>query len=358
MKREERKLWYELRRTVTADTLSVEIPVTFSHEGRQGLHELLTIEKHMHGAGIVYNDFFHTDCVLYIRGERPEQENADVNDVIVTLPRENYDVCGNRRTRPETKPAAPAGKKTAGGKFEKDRERVCELLKKDAESGLTAAERFELLHIYRVAYHDGGKIEGIFSFDASAHGCDFCKAMRAAAQLQTDIICGLCYDWRQEEYRHNVRDRHGLNLMIVKSVLFTVDEWKTVPAGEIIRINSSGDIDNLTQARNMVRVALAHPAAYVGFWSKNDVIMTKAFDAEGGRPRNCIYIQSSPRINVRVNRGRYANYTFTVYDADHIDAAIAAGSMECNGKKCNACGFACYFGLWPEGSDIAELLRK
>lgn len=358
MKREERKLWYSLRRDVTEATISVEIPVNYSREGRQGIHDLLTIEKHMHAVAIIYNDILDCDCILYVQGSRAEQENADADDIMNALPRRNYDALWNKRERKQAEAVAEkTEEKKAMGKFEKDAARVHELLSMQETRELTAAERAELLQIYHMAYHDSGKIEGIWSADASAHGCEFCAAMRRAAEIQTDIICGKCYDWRQECYRHNVRDRHGLNLLIMKSVLFTVEELATLPAGELLRINSSGDIDNVTQARNMIRLAAAHPRAYTGFWSKNDVVMTKAFDIEG-KPENVIYVQSSPRINHKVSRGKYADYTFTVYDAEHIAEAIASGSMECNGKKCRDCGFSCYYGLWPRGADVAELLRK
>lgn len=358
MKREERNLWYSLRRDVTEDTISVEIPVNYSREGRQGIHDLLTIEKHMQAVSIIYNDIMDSDCILYVQSSSTEQEGADIDDIMNTLPRRNYNAIGNKRERKAAETAAEnmEGKKTMG-KFEKDSARVHKLLDLQKERELTAAERAELLQIYRMAYHDSGKIEGCWSADASAHGCEFCEKMRHAAELQQDIICGKCYDYKQECYRTNVRNRHELNLLIMKSVLFTVDELRALPSGELLRINSSGDIDNVTQARNMIRLAIAHAFSHVGFWSKNDVIMTKAFDMEG-KPANVVYVQSSPRINHRVNRGKYADYTFTVYDAEHIADAIASGSMECNGKKCKDCGYCCYYGAWPAGADIAELLRK
>ena len=47
MKREERKVYNSLKKTVTGDTLYVEIPTNWTHEARQTIHELLTVEKGM-----------------------------------------------------------------------------------------------------------------------------------------------------------------------------------------------------------------------------------------------------------------------------------------------------------------------
>lgn len=67
------------------------------------------------------------------------------------------------------------------GKFAADLARVNAILTPDRDpETLTAIERLELLHIYQASYHDGGKIEGCTSCDASAHGCEFCAKMRAA----------------------------------------------------------------------------------------------------------------------------------------------------------------------------------
>lgn len=242
------------------------------------------------------------------------------------------------------------------GKYERDAATVDAILAKKPEE-ITAADRMQLLMIYSVSFHDSGKIEGTASLDSSCHGCTFCQKMIEAAAKDPEIICGKCYDFRQENYRIAVRKRHELNLRIMSSVSFSVAELAMLPTAMIDRINSSGDMENAVHAGNMIKYAIAHGSAHVGLWAKNDDAVQAAFD-QYGKPENVIYISSSPRINHRRRLPRRADYTFTVYDAEHIDSAIASGSMECNGKKCIDCGFKCYYGTWPKGSDIAELLRK
>lgn len=66
------------------------------------------------------------------------------------------------------------------GKFEKDLKIASPiLLKAAAGEKLTAVERITLLTIYKVSYHDSGKIEGTSSLDSTASNCEFCKNMRA-----------------------------------------------------------------------------------------------------------------------------------------------------------------------------------
>lgn len=218
-------------------------------------------------------------------------------------------------------------------------------------------DKMVLLSIYRCSWHDSGKIEGILSLDSSCHGCTFCQKMMELAKQHSDIICGYCYDNKQENRWQAVEDRHGLNLMIMSSVDFSVEELKTLQNTHIVRINSSGDIENAIHAGNMIKYAIAFPAAHVTLWAKNDEAVQEAF-SKYGKPKNLIYIASSVRINHRRALPKNADYTFTVYDEDHIQEAIDSGSMPCNGKKCKDCGFHCYLGTWPIGSDIAELLRK
>ena len=244
------------------------------------------------------------------------------------------------------------------GKYERDLA-TYNAITANGTDNLTHAERIALINLYGVSHHDrGGKIEGIDSCDSSCHGCTFCQHMREAAEHDHLIICGLCYDAEQETgYKSaTITPRHQLNLRIMANTLFEVDELATLSTRQIIRINSSGDLENVTHARNMIRIAKAKPWARVAIWTKNIPAIESAL-AEEGKPINLIIVVSSPRINHPIRRPAWADYTFTVYDADHIDAAIAAGAMPCNGTKCKICGYKCYFGLWPAGADIAEILR-
>lgn len=243
-------------------------------------------------------------------------------------------------------------------KFPVEMKEVVSILEKGIDN-LTSVDKMRLLNLYSVAYHDSGKIEGIFSLDSSATASEFCKAMRKAAENNPAHICGMCYDYAQEHSfkGRNVRNRHTLNFLIMASVEFTREELATLPGGLLNRINSSGDTENIIYARNMINYAFSHQYGRVGYWTKNILPVIRACD-ELGKPDNLVLIQSSPIIGEVVPLAKYFDYVFVVFATkEDIEDALKNGACECNGRKCKACGYSCYNALWPKNSVIAEYLR-
>ena len=226
---------------------------------------------------------------------------------------------------------------------------------------LTSSDRMMALRILQTPYHESGKIEGCHSCDSSAHGCDFCKKMRKAAEINPLIICGYCYDWALEEERSNVGPRHALNMLIMKLVEFEEDELAILPINGLLRGNSAGDMDNATQALNFLKVAKTHPYVDCALWAKNTKAVGEAVDYYG-KPENLRLIQSSPIIGKPSPLAPHFDNTFTVYrsKAETLER-IANGANACNGAKCLVCGYKCYYsekkGGWKPGTDIAETLR-
>lgn len=234
------------------------------------------------------------------------------------------------------------------------------LLNKAGE--LTPAERLDLLRLVNVAYHDSGKIEGCNSIDSCA-ACEFCQRMIGAAADNVLIICGACYAaadaWKEAAWR-----RHKLNARILSSVLFTVEEFKLFGLGDICRYNEDGDTVNVTMARNYIRNAAAHPETRFGYWYKNAAAVSGGLAAEGYTrreqlPENIRFIHSSIYIGISARPLWFDDAVFTVYPDDTTtSAAIAAGAHECNGRRCRACGYTCYFmARRPQALMIAEYLR-
>ena len=94
MKRIERNTYNSLRKSITANTINVEIPVEYTHEGRQGIHEMLTIEKHMRASMICWNSIINGYVIHYVptvdeytEAQRMEQEAQDIDEVMNTLPK-------------------------------------------------------------------------------------------------------------------------------------------------------------------------------------------------------------------------------------------------------------------------------
>lgn len=244
--------------------------------------------------------------------------------------------------------------------FEKDVDVVFSILAKDP-ADITTAERFQLLRIYRPAWHETGKIEDIMSFDSTASNCEFCAAMRKAAENNPLHICGICYDYAQEHGFKgvNILNRHTLNMIIMSSIEFTVDELRTLSVAYLNRINSSGDVPNEIYACNMIKLCFAFPAVRFAFWAKNTAAVIFACD-KYGKPSNVVLVQSSPIIGKPAPLARYFDFVFTVYlTKEDTENAITAGAGACNGKKCKDCGFKCYTGAWiADGvKNVAEYAR-
>jgi len=238
-----------------------------------------------------------------------------------------------------------------------------EILRKGAEN-MTSADREKLLQFVNIAYHDSGKIEGVASIDGTS-ACEFCSKMRAAAEDDALIICGMCYAfadaWKEAAWR-----RHKLNARILSSVLFTREELSALVIPSCLgRINEDGDIVNQIHAQNVLRIQTTHNDVNFGFWYKNSAAVDAGLHAEGyfrreELPQNVKFIKSSLLIGFPARPDWFTDEVFTVFpDAETTAAAIAAGAWACNGRKCKDCKYHCY-----EGSThvapvryIAEYLR-
>lgn len=241
-------------------------------------------------------------------------------------------------------------------KFDRDLETVKSILDKPE---LTPADRVRLLMIYNPSFHDTGKIAGSTSFDSSAGNCIFCQKMRQAAEQNAGHICNYCYDMDQENRWKEVMNRHSLNMLIMQTVEFTVDELAILPATKINRINSSGDTPNKVYAKNMLNLAKANSELHFAYWAKNTRDVIAACD-EIGKPENMTLVQSSYVIGRPAKLAKYFDFVFTVYATeDGIAEAIKRGAGECNGKKCMECGWKCYLETWKKAGvkEVAEILR-
>lgn len=223
---------------------------------------------------------------------------------------------------------------------------------------ISPAARIELLTMLSraVAYHTSGKIEGLFSLDVACKNCEFCMKMQASQD--PSVICTLCYTQSMYE---TAKAAHAITGEILSKLELTDDEAAAVaiPAG-LFRFNSDGELINLTHALNLLRIAATHKMTSFAIWTKRPAILDAAVK-KYGKPDNLIVGVSSPFINTPFSGNwTWCDFIFTVYTPGRIAAAIAAGSRECNGKKCLACGFKCYKERRTEAGPVhvAEVLRK
>lgn len=232
-----------------------------------------------------------------------------------------------------------------------------------AKENLTAFDRFELLGLLNIAYHDSGKIEDIASIDGTS-ACAFCDQMRKNAENNCLMVCGYCYAWADKWKEASFR-RHKLNAKILSSVLFTEEELKTLAIPSMLcRINEDGDIVNYIHAQNILKIQKTHEYIKFGYWFKNAPAVAQALKNEGiteksQLPKNVVFVQSSLLIGFPASPAWFTDCIFTVYpDKATTETAIINGAYECNGRKCKTCGFNCYLRERSENVQyIAEYLR-
>lgn len=136
MKRIERNTYNSLRKSITADTINVEIPVEYTHEGRQGIHEMLTVEKHMRASMICWNSIINGYVIHYVptvdeytEAQRMEQESQDIDEVMNTLPKSDRTWNGYEK---------PAEEQTTDTEEEEEEETMCNTFT-PAEAAMHAA---------------------------------------------------------------------------------------------------------------------------------------------------------------------------------------------------------------------------
>ena len=200
---------------------------------------------------------------------------------------------------------------------------------------LDSMNYFKLVSCLWIVNHNANKLQGISSISSSV--CDnlFCKARQAIK----DCICKYCYAFNQQSYQTGLKEHNILNGIILRNILIPVEMFKALPIlFPYLRIESFGDVANVIQARNYIRIIKAFPEKRCAIWSKNIAIWEQAFILEG-KPDNCTYVHSSSELNkpAVIDRIRYSfvDHVFTVYTKQYVKENGIV--INCGGKKCMAC---------------------
>lgn len=217
------------------------------------------------------------------------------------------------------------------------------ILEKAIES-LKDMDFYKLVSCLWVVNHNANKLQGISSISSSVHDNCFCKARRAIA----NCICKYCYAHNQQSYQTGLKEHNILNGIILRNVLIPVECFKLLPIlFPYLRIESFGDVANVIQARNYIRIIKAFPEKRCAIWSKNIAIWAKAFELEG-KPNNTTYVHSSSELNkvdnVDTNKYSFVDHVFTVFTKAYAKENNIV--INCGGRKCLECIIAkknCYF---------------
>ena len=194
------------------------------------------------------------------------------------------------------------------------------------------------------------KLRGIQSISTSVRLNPICEKRRCNGG-----VCAKCYAMSQTGYKKTLRLCLERNTEILTSHL--LEDWEIPQFDTLLgRIESFGDVMNVTQARNYLRIIRRNPFTQFAAWTKNPGIWLAAFHQEGGKPENMTFVLSSFTLNapdpVPAYIAEFVDHVFTVYDAEHYD--FEGKPEECAALSCATCR-KCY----QRGGSfhIAELLR-
>lgn len=190
--------------------------------------------------------------------------------------------------------------------------------------------------IHVTMHNDGTKMEGIQSIGTTSLCNPICQKRKECP----DSICAHCYADTLCKMRKNLNEHLVRNFEELTTRLLSPSEAAAVPITTVIaRIESFGDVANVTQARNYIRIIRAHKLTRFGIWSKNDGIWHAAFKAEG-KPKNCTYVHSSREVNkpenVLLTMKKYVDHVFTVWDKQKYEE-VKTPETECAGIRCMTC---------------------
>lgn len=197
-----------------------------------------------------------------------------------------------------------------------------------------------------------GKMEGIWSLSTSCICNPFCKAR----MNDSSCICSKCYSAAMHKRYSNLAKMLEKNFEILTSKLFEIEEFPFIPVS-LFRIESFGDIYNVTQARNYLRLIKANPQTFFAFFTKNHNILKQAIALEG-KPENMNVILSNPVVNDFERHTAYLEYSFcdiqfNVYDKENAKSV----DINCGLRKCIECQFCYKKHSYRENHVVNEILK-
>lgn len=196
-----------------------------------------------------------------------------------------------------------------------------------------------------------GKLEGFCSLSTSVWDNEFCQRK----QCIKGSVCEKCYA-QSSRWKNTLKTPLLNNMRVLTKRLYKIQDFPYVPYS-VLRLESHGDISNLTQARNYIRLAKRNPHCTFTIWTKNHTTLNMAISMEG-KPGNLICGVSSLFLNEPADTNyEWTNFIFTVYTADY--ATEHNITINCP-RKCKTC-MKCYtpdnFKNKTEPVYISEVLK-
>lgn len=214
---------------------------------------------------------------------------------------------------------------------------------------------FDHNEIY-ITYKHTAKMAGMYSLSTAATSNPYC-IKRAK---NPNSICRHCFSNKMlnNAFYRALRRHCEHNTEVLTSRILSPEEWPLINAHSF-RLESFGDLKNVTQVVNYFNFCNVNPGVSFALWTKNPFLIANAIRAGYSKPHNLIVIYSSPIIDRAVDLEKiqsvfpFVDKVFTVWKT--AETAAAAGvKINCGAAACMKC-LKCYR---KSGENvISELLK-
>lgn len=181
-----------------------------------------------------------------------------------------------------------------------------------------------------------GKMSGMLSLSTNMLINKFCLQHRNIC----GSICQHCYANTLLTMRQTMQKALTYNSILLKNAVLPLEILPRINS-RVFRFESFGDLDNVNRAINYLNICRVNPETTFALWTKNPVILNRAFKAGYTKPENLIIIYSSLFVNdvqsgLRMKRVyKWIDKVFTVYDKETIKRDNIA--INCGARSCFTC---------------------
>ena len=220
---------------------------------------------------------------------------------------------------------------------------------------------------YMICKNHADKMQGMTSLSTSVLLNENCQRRRHSelkCQDGAEMICKKCFADNLFNVRKSMQFKYAFNHTVLTHRLFTVDEMPLLNC-LVFRLEAFGDLANIIQAENYLRLCKKNPDVHFALWTKNPWILYNAINVyeNGKKPKNLKVVYSSPFINkpqtsalnvYKLRNGKpMIDKVFTVYTCDYaIENNV---KINCGNKKCLGCKL-CYMN--SSVKEINEIVKN
>lgn len=237
---------------------------------------------------------------------------------------------------------------SASFKLEKLRELKAETKKENLSKELLYKHELDRLSLYEFESYTGitfshnmtGKMTDVLCLSTNCFMNKHCMKR----YLSGIGVCAHCFAAVTEKMYPSVRENTSLNTEILTDKVLP---YEVIPYiyTDIVRIESFGDLNNVTQAENYLRLAIVNKNVRFGWWTKNPQYIHQALQKyhKGKLPSNVLIVLSSTNLNKEVKVPDQYKYfiskVFTVYTKEYFEKLTInhESFINCGARSCKAC---------------------